>query len=74
MLDKTWAGTAQDGGSNPPVRSTSTSDKAMERDPGNGSRRSRGEDRLDYAATGNKAVGCEWMTSLFQLIDYERTP
>ena len=30
-----------------------------------------GEDRLDYAATGNKVVGCEWMTSLYQKIVYE---
>jgi micrococcal nuclease len=44
----------------------------MERDPGNGSRRSRGEDRLDYTATGNKAVGCAWLTSLLQLIVYGR--
>lgn len=67
MLDKTWGRTPQNGGSNPLVRSTSTSDKALARDPGSGSRRSHGEDRLDYAATGNKVVGCEWMTSLFHL-------
>lgn len=28
--------------------------------------------RFDYAATGNKVVGCAWLTSLLQLIHYRK--
>ena len=57
MLDKTWECTTQVGGSIPLVLSTSTRTRLW-----HVIRETVAGDfgRFDYAATGNKVVGCAW--------------